>query len=60
VFLLILYIYKSFFFRLRSDHFRVGGTTCKSRGGSMMREEEVEEEMGQDTVEKQLIMSPIK
>ncbi len=31
----------------------------ESRGGSMRREEE-EEEMGQDTVEKQLIMSPIK
>jgi len=38
---------------------RRGVTRCKkrkSRGGSMWREEE----MGQDTVEKQLIMSPIK
>lgn len=34
----------------------------ESRGGSIRREEEKEEEegMGQDTVEKQLIMSPIK
>lgn len=31
----------------------------ESRGDSMSREEG-EEEMGQDTVEKQLIMSPIK
>lgn len=31
----------------------------ESRGDSMRREEEGEE-MGQDTVEKQLIMSPIK
>lgn len=32
----------------------------KSRGSNMGREEEEEEGIGQDTVEKQLIMSPIK